>query len=250
MGRRIHDGRAGRRRRDDPPELHGPRHRDGDRGRAEGAGFEDADRRRCRGRPDQDLDRQDARSGLLPDLGRRRARSAQAVHPDLRDAEVLREPAVRPDARPLQADRGRAPRRDLHQRRALQAPGEGRGAPAGPRYEQRAHRDRHQQPVGPALGAVDVRRRPERGRARFVPDHDHRCGAGGHPAGHHRRRLTEVRSRPRAGWRPWRRSRCGTRRARVERSPGVPRDGRAGIPPRSRARRARIRACPDRWCGG
>ena len=52
-------------------------------------------------------------------------------------------------------------------------------------------------PVGPALGAVDLRGRPERRRPGLVRGHDHAGRAGRDPAGHQRGRLSDRRSRGR-----------------------------------------------------
>ena len=67
--------------------------------------------------------------------------------------------AVRPDARPVQAGRRGPPRRDVHQRRAVQAPGRRRPAPAGPRRQQAA---RSSPPTSRTSGACS----PSRGSSR------------------------------------------------------------------------------------
>ncbi len=104
--------------------------------------------------------------------------------------EVLHQPAVRPDARPFQADRRGQPGRDVHQRRAIPAQDRRRLAPAGARCEQPAPGDGHHQRMGPAVRAVDLRGRPERGRPGLVRSDDHAGRARRDPAGHHRGRLT------------------------------------------------------------
>ena len=100
------------------------------------------------GRPRADLDRRGPRAGLLRDVGGGRARGAQAVRARLRHAQVLHERAVRPDARPAQAGRGGASRRHVHQRRAVQAPGRRRPAPARARRQRRPPGDRHHRTSG------------------------------------------------------------------------------------------------------
>ncbi len=50
--------------------------------------------------------------------------------------------------------------------------------------------DRHHEPMGASLGAVDLRGRPERCRPGLLRGDDHPGRARRHPAGHQRRRLT------------------------------------------------------------
>ena len=130
---RVHDAGARRASRDDPRDVDDPPGLVDGEGRRPGACLEDADRGRCRWRPLEDLDRRQARPGLLQDVGRGRPRRPHAVHPRVRDAQVLHERPVRADARRPQADRGGAPRGHVHQRRALHARGRERPAPARPR---------------------------------------------------------------------------------------------------------------------
>ena len=68
--------------------------------------------------------------------------------------------AMRPDARPVQADRQGQPGRHVHQRRAVQAQGHRRHAPAGPRRERPAPGDRHHRTSGASC--------PSRGSSRSI----------------------------------------------------------------------------------
>ena len=81
------------------------------------------------------------------------------------------------------------PRRHVHQRRAVPAPGRRRVAPAGPRREQPAPGDGRHRRVGPAVRAVDLRGRPERDRPGSYEVTITPAELDGDPAGHHRRRL-------------------------------------------------------------
>ena len=197
--------------------------------RPDGARDDRPDRGRRRRRPRQDLDGPDARSGLLPDVGRRRARGAQAVHARLRDPEVLHQPAVRPDARPFQADRRGQPRRDVHQRRAVQAQAP-TASSSRSSTQQPAPGDRRHQPVGPAVGAVDLRGRQDGVVQRLLRGRDHAepSTAAILPVDH-LRRLTAVRT-------------------------ARPRDGSATLPPSCVRYQTRTGAavawCSTRWPGG
>ena len=103
--------------------------------------------------------------------------------------------AVRPDARPDQADRRGAPGRHVHQRRAVQARGRRRPAPAGADRNDALTPSRR--PTTRARrGAVGLRRRRRRRSSGLLHAHLQRHGAR---VGHRRAGLT---GRPATGARP------------------------------------------------
>ena len=148
--------------------------------------------------------------------------------------------AVRADARPGQADRRRASRRHLHQRRAVPARAGRRAAPAGPdRRAARPHRGPGDRRVAPAQRAVGLRRRRRRHRDRVVDADLQRRGARG---GGRRGRLSRSAQPPASS------SRTAYALVafrpvpdadRLRPSPGARPGGPAGTRSRSRARRGR-----------
>ena len=186
MGRGVHDRGAGLGRRDRPAHLRRPRLAPDGPGRPGGTGIEDADRRRRRRRPREALDRP------KPDPA--------FYQTSVADALAAHKPFILVFATPkFCTSQQCGPTLDQFKPIAAANPGvtfinvepyqleaRRRRAPAGARRQQPAPGDGRDGPVGPALGAVDLRGRPQRRRPGLVRGHDHAGRAGRDPAGHQR----------------------------------------------------------------